>query len=64
MDDDGDGFFKIAPSHDPKKSAASMLEFAKAALAHSKTVMMPRSNIPVTVSAINGEDGFIGALLY
>ena len=42
MQDDGQGFMKITADHDPQQSAARMLEFAKGALAHSKTVMLPR----------------------
>ena len=49
MQDDGQGFMKITADHDPQQSAARMLEFAKGALAHSKTVMLPRSSTPVTV---------------
>ena len=41
---------QIAPSHDPVDSAIRMVEFAKEALAHSRTVLMPNTNQPITVS--------------
>ena len=49
MDRDGTGFSEIAPSHNPKHSAMRMVEFAKSALAHSRTVLMPNSDHHVMV---------------
>ena len=45
------GFMEIATDHDPKHSAICMIEFAKGAMAHSKTVLMPNSDQSVTVSS-------------
>ena len=52
MEEDSDGFMQIAPSHDHVDSALRMVEFAKGALTHSRTVLLPGSNKPVTVCEI------------
>ena len=51
MTDDGEGFVTFCPNHSPADSAARLVEFAKSALAHSRSVMLPQSDTPVTVSA-------------
>ena len=50
MEDDKEGFVRIASDHDPRDSASRMVEFAKGCLRHSRTICLPNSTTPVTVS--------------
>eukprot|EP00798_Chlamydomonas_sp_ICE-L_P012586 gene12586-15810_t len=47
--DENDGFVKVSTKHDPSKSAANVLGFAKDMLRISKLVNMPHNSKPVTV---------------
>ncbi|KAL6758050.1 guanylate cyclase [Haematococcus lacustris] len=44
-----EGFTSILESHDPADSATRVMEFAKAMMACSKTVLTPHNNEPVVI---------------
>ena len=65
MADDGEGFVTFCPNHSPADSATRLVEFAKSALAHSRSVMLPQSDTPVTVSAcLKGGEPYPAQCMY